>query len=87
MAEALEAVLDAPQLHCQGLMTIAPLDSELSSAEACFEKLRSMRDFLTARYQYPLEELSMGMTQDLEAAIAAGSTMIRVGTALFGHRA
>ena len=87
MAEALEAVLDAPQLHCQGLMTIAPLGSEPSSAEACFEKLRSIRDFLTERYQYPLEELSMGMTQDLEAAIAAGSTMIRVGTALFGHRA
>lgn len=87
MAEALEAVLDAPQLDCQGLMTIAPLDSESSSARACFEKLHSIRDMLMERYKYPLEELSMGMTQDLEAAIAAGSTMIRVGTALFGHRA
>lgn len=87
MAEALEAVLDAPQLECQGLMTIAPLESVPSSTQACFEKLHSIRDALTERYQYPLEELSMGMTQDLEAAIAAGSTLIRVGTALFGHRA
>lgn len=87
MSEALEAVLAAPQLDCQGLMTIAPLNSVPSSARACFEKLRTIRDTLTERYECPLDELSMGMTQDLEAAIAAGSTMIRVGTALFGHRA
>ena len=67
-------------------MTIAPLDEDPEVARAAFEKLRDLRDRLAERFGLPLIELSMGMTQDLEAAIAAGSTQIRVGTALFGAR-
>ena len=87
MSEALEMVLDSPYLKCEGLMTIAPLDNNPSSAKACFEKLRMIRDSLVCEFKIDLNELSMGMTQDLEEAIAAGSTMIRVGSALYGSRA
>jgi PLP dependent protein len=48
--------------------------------------LRELRDRLSEQYSLPLAELSMGMTGDLELAIAAGSTQIRVGTALYGAR-
>jgi uncharacterized pyridoxal phosphate-containing UPF0001 family protein len=48
--------------------------------------LRELRDRLSVEYKLPLTELSMGMTGDLEVAIAAGSTQIRVGTALYGIR-
>lgn len=87
MSEALDTVLGSAYLKCEGLMTIAPLDDDPSSAKACFEKLRMIRDSLVSEYKIELNQLSMGMTQDLEEAIAAGSTMIRVGSALYGSRA
>ena len=87
MPEALEMVLGSASLKCEGLMTVAPLDDNPSSAKACFEKLRTIRDSLVSEFKIELNELSMGMTQDLEEAIAAGSTMIRVGSALYGSRA
>ena len=87
MSEALDTVLEATHLKCEGLMTIAPLeDDNPSSTKACFEKLRMIRDSLVNKYKIELNELSMGMTQDLEKAIGAGSTMIRVGAALYGSR-
>jgi uncharacterized pyridoxal phosphate-containing UPF0001 family protein len=67
-------------------MTIAPLDDNPDVAKAAFERLRELRDALSGQFKTPLSELSMGMTGDLEAAIAAGSTQIRVGTALYGQR-
>ena len=85
-AQALETALSTDNLQVDGLMTIAPLDEDPEVARAAFEKLRDLRDRLAERFSLPLLELSMGMTQDLEAAIAAGSTQIRVGTALFGAR-
>ena len=86
MHEALECALRMPNLRVDGVMTIAPLDDDAESAKRCFERLGSIRDRLEAEFEIPLPELSMGMTQDLESAIEAGSTMIRVGTALFGAR-
>jgi pyridoxal phosphate enzyme (YggS family) len=86
MEAALEAALAAEHLRVDGLMTIAPLDDNPDVAKAAFEGLRDLRDRLSARYAVPLSELSMGMTGDLEVAIAAGSTQIRVGTALYGAR-
>lgn len=86
MAAAIEAALAAPHLRVEGLMTIAPLDDAPTVAVRAFEALRQLRDELSERYQLALSELSMGMTGDLEAAIAAGSTQIRVGTALYGAR-
>lgn len=83
---ALEQILDMGALKIEGLMTIAPLPATLESATAAFESLRKLRDQLTEKTGKPLPELSMGMSGDLEAAIAAGSTCIRVGSALFGQR-
>jgi PLP dependent protein len=86
----LELALAQSALRVEGLMTIAPLgrtDAETAAhAERTFASLRQLRDTLAARCGVPLRELSMGMTGDLEAAVAAGSTLLRVGTALFGPR-
>ncbi|MFZ9682046.1 MAG: YggS family pyridoxal phosphate-dependent enzyme [Cephaloticoccus sp.] len=82
----LEAALAAGALRVDGLMTIAPLSDDPDVAKRTFVNLRTMRDELAGRFGTPLRELSMGMSGDLEAAIAAGSTQVRVGTALFGTR-
>jgi pyridoxal phosphate enzyme (YggS family) len=85
-----EAALAQKNLRIDGLMTIAPLGATpaetTAHAERTFANLRTLRDDLAARFTTPLPELSMGMTGDLELAVAAGSTMVRVGTALFGAR-
>ena len=86
----LEAALSAPHLRVEGFMTIAPLganDNETAEhARRTFATLRELRDTLAARCGAPLPELSMGMSGDLELAVAAGSTCVRVGTALYGAR-
>jgi len=82
----LEVALSLEHLQVDGFMTIAPLDDDPDVARAAFDRLRVLRDRLADRFGVPLAELSMGMTGDLEAAIAAGSTQIRVGTALYGER-
>ena len=86
----LEAALAQKYLQIDGLMTIAPLGTTpaetAAHAERTFNNLRRLRDELAARCRIPLPVLSMGMTSDYALAIAAGSTMVRVGTALFGER-
>ncbi len=82
----LEHALGKRALRVEGLMTIAPLSDDPEVARRTFANLRTIRDQLVARFGVALPELSMGMTGDLAAAIAEGSTMIRVGTALFGER-
>ena len=82
----LEAALGKTALRIEGLMTIAPLSADPAVARRTFARLREIRDELVARFGRPLPELSMGMTGDLSEAIAEGSTMVRVGTALFGER-
>jgi len=82
----LEAALSKKNISVEGLMTIAPLDGGDSAAARCFENLRNLRDKLQDEFKTPLGELSMGMSGDLERAIEFGSTMIRVGTFLFGER-
>lgn len=73
-------------IQVEGLMTIAPLDDDLEVARRTFARLRETRDGVAAKSGLALEELSMGMTGDLEIAIAEGSTQIRVGSALYGAR-
>ena len=82
----LEFALARPHLQVDGLMTIAPLSPDPAVARRTFASLRTIRDDLAARFGVPLRELSMGMTGDLDAAIAEGSTLVRVGTALYGPR-
>ncbi len=82
----LEVALTKPHLQVDGLMTIAPLADDPAVARRTFANLRAIRDDLAGRLGVPLSELSMGMSSDLAAAVAEGSTLVRIGTALFGER-
>jgi len=82
----MELAMTLPALRVEGLMTIAPLSDDPAVARRTFANLRTIRDGLVRRFGVPLGELSMGMSGDLAAAIAEGSTLVRVGTALFGGR-
>ena len=82
----LETALTLPHLPVDGLMAIAPLSDDPKVAQRTFASLRELRDRLTIQFGVPLPELSMGMTADLALAVAEGSTLVRVGTALFGPR-
>jgi len=82
----LEHALTLPHLQVDGLMTIAPLSPDPAVAQRTFANLRCIRDELAVRSGVPLRELSMGMSGDLEQAIAEGSTLVRVGSALYGSR-
>lgn len=82
----LDAALGKAHLQVEGLMTIAPLSDDEAVARRTFANLRTIRDQLASRTGHPLRELSMGMSGDLDAAIAEGSTLVRVGSALFGPR-
>jgi pyridoxal phosphate enzyme (YggS family) len=83
----LEAALQCPALRVEGLMTIAPYAPENPAiAQKCFARLRETRDALAQQFGLPLAELSMGMSDDLESAVREGSTLLRIGTALFGKR-
>jgi len=85
-ARLLELALAQPHLQVDGLMTIAPLSDDPAVAQRTFANLHAIRDELAGRFGVPLHELSMGMTGDLEIAIAEGSTQVRVGSALYGAR-
>lgn len=86
----LETALACGGIQVEGLMTIAPLGADeretADLARRTFHNLRALRDDLGTQFGVALPELSMGMSADLEHAIAAGSTCIRVGSALFGAR-
>lgn len=69
-----------------GLMTIGPLSGDDREVRTAFADLREQRDRLISDMGIALPELSMGMSGDLEAAILEGSTMVRIGTAIFGQR-
>ena len=82
----LERALTQPALRIDGLMTIAPLADDPDVARRTFANLRAIRDELAVKFGAPLRELSMGMSADFACAIAAGSALISVGSALFGAR-
>jgi pyridoxal phosphate enzyme (YggS family) len=82
----LETALAKKHLRVDGLMTVAPLSADPAVARRAFAALRALRDRLAQEFSAPLPVLSMGMSGDLAAAIAEGSTLVRIGTALFGAR-
>jgi len=84
--EQLHAVLELPRLQVRGLMTMAPFTADERMIRTTFARLRELHDRLRAIPGYSGTELSMGMTSDFEIAIEEGSTLVRVGTALFGER-
>jgi len=79
------AVAGLPRLSLRGLMCIPPQETEPARQRAWFARLRELLDGLNAAGAR-LDTLSMGMSGDFEAAIAEGSTIVRLGTALFGPR-
>lgn len=81
-----EALQQSAHLQLEGLMTIGELTADEARIRTTFSRLRELRDRLSRSSGLGLPVLSMGMTDDLEWAIAEGSTLIRVGTALFGAR-
>jgi PLP dependent protein len=85
--ELLDRAPGLPNLQVRGLMTVPPFDDNPDTARRCFLQLRQLRDELASRHtRLDLAELSMGMSGDFEIAIEEGSTMVRIGTALFGAR-
>ena len=86
LAPLAERVAGLPGLSLDGLMTIGAPVEEPEQARADFARLRGLRDETARRIGRPLPELSMGMSGDFEVAVEEGSTMVRVGSALFGLR-
>jgi pyridoxal phosphate enzyme (YggS family) len=79
------AVTALPRLRLRGLMCIPPPALDLEAQRHPFRQLRQLLDSLNAA-GYNLDTLSMGMSDDLEAAVLEGATIVRVGTAIFGPR-
>ncbi len=80
LPQLLDGVRALPNLRLRGLMTMPPWSEDAEVARPYFRRLRELAQ------QHSLAELSMGMSHDFEVAIEEGSTMIRVGTAIFGKR-
>lgn len=81
--ELAQAIIALPRLRLRGLMAIPEPTDDPAEQRAAFARLRQLQSELNL----DLDTLSMGMSQDLEAAIAEGATWVRIGTALFGARA
>ena len=80
-----EFCMQQPNLLLAGLMTMAPFTNDESIIHKSFAKLKNIFDKLNAR-DFNLSHLSMGMSNDYQIAIEEGSTMVRVGSAIFGAR-
>lgn len=83
-AAVVDAVASQPGLRLAGLMTVPPHTDDPAGAAPYFAALLALREALGGAARLP--GLSMGMTHDLEVAVAAGATVVRVGSALFGAR-
>ncbi|EHM09660.1 pyridoxal phosphate enzyme, YggS family [Thermanaerovibrio velox DSM 12556] len=82
-----ETVLErCPMLDLKGLMCVGPLTEDEREIRSAFASLREIRDRLEERLLIELPELSMGMSSDFHLAVMEGSTMVRLGTCLFGPR-
>lgn len=85
VAELAEQVAVLPRLTLRGLMAIPAPTSDMQQQRHAFAQVRALWEALNQR-GLNLHTLSMGMSGDLEAAIAEGSTLVRIGTAIFGNR-
>jgi pyridoxal phosphate enzyme (YggS family) len=86
IASSFAEIQSLPGLEIQGLMTMAPFGGDERILREVFRKLRELRDWLVPEMPQSMKELSMGMTDDFELAIEEGTTMIRIGRAIFGER-
>lgn len=81
-----QAIKTLPRLSLRGLMAIPEPTEDPTKQRAAFATLRQLKDGLNKELGLSLDTLSMGMSHDLEAAIAEGATWLRIGTAIFGER-
>jgi len=84
--DAIHEVLELPGVEVRGLMTLAPFVDDERVLRRVFVGLRRIHEEAGKLPDYQGRELSMGMTNDFELAVEEGSTMVRIGTALFGER-
>lgn len=82
--DLVNSILDLPKLNLRGLMCLPPFTEEFDMQRKYFSLMRTL--FEKIKPGLSIDTLSMGMTHDFEAAIAEGSTMVRIGTGLFGQR-
>ncbi|HTX71380.1 MAG TPA: YggS family pyridoxal phosphate-dependent enzyme [Rectinemataceae bacterium] len=81
-----KVVRELPGVALEGLMTVPPFLPDPEATRPFFRRLRELRDRMVDEGGHALPELSMGMTNDFEVAIAEGATVVRIGTAIFGAR-
>ncbi len=85
--ESIDMLRDLKYLRCRGLMTMAPFTDDADTVRKSFRSLANLRERCATRYpSLDFSELSMGMSSDYRIAIEEGSTMVRIGTAIFGER-
>ena len=79
-------ILELQNINCLGFMTMTPAKASSTDRQAIFQELSAFRNEISKEFTISLPELSMGMSSDYREAIAAGATIIRIGTAIFGAR-
>ncbi|MFU2122186.1 YggS family pyridoxal phosphate-dependent enzyme [Gallibacterium anatis] len=87
MEELAQQIINLPKLQLRGLMAIPAPTEDINQQTAVFNQMKVLLQQLQQRFpQQKLDTLSMGMSDDMQTAIACGSTMVRIGTAIFGKR-
>lgn len=86
LEELAEQVYSLPGIQMRGLMAIPQRETTFEAQRSAFARMAEAMYKLNEKFNWHLDVLSMGMSQDMEAAISAGATMVRVGTDIFGER-
>ncbi|WP_334325832.1 YggS family pyridoxal phosphate-dependent enzyme [Gilliamella apicola] len=85
VADLVKQIVTLPNLNLRGLMAIPEIENDYDKQFNVFTKMQQLLQSLQKDYPF-MDTLSMGMSGDMQAAIVAGSTMVRIGTAIFGAR-
>ena len=85
VADLVKQIVTLPNLNLRGLMAIPEIENDYDKQLNVFTKMQQLLQSLQKDYPF-MDTLSMGMSGDMQAAIVAGSTMVRIGTAIFGAR-
>jgi pyridoxal phosphate enzyme (YggS family) len=86
LEEFINELLELKNLKINGLMTIGTRTDDENEVRRCFRELKQMFEHMNKSYNLEMDVLSMGMTNDFELAIEEGSTIVRIGSAIFGQR-
>jgi pyridoxal phosphate enzyme (YggS family) len=83
---AFQEIKNLPNVHIEGLMTMAPLTDDETVISETFANLRMLRDEIQQKFDFRMPHLSMGMSQDYPIAIKEGATLLRIGSAIFNPK-